>query len=196
MPASRAASASTSPSTFALGNVSARPAAVALILRASPVPAASRSSSNAISVLRSSKRRPKWVNAASVSPACQDPMIRSPAALISQTVPSSSTRPNRWGSLAGAEATRVRVGAGRWFGPGPRSRPRGGPGLVVWLVRRHELPLPTLRAVTGRASAAHCGAVDTRCFGQHLTSIEAACSLKWPELAAQAMALATNTPHS
>jgi hypothetical protein len=45
------------------------------------------------------------VNAASVSPACQDPMIRSPAALSSQTVPSSSTRPNLCGSLTGSEAT-------------------------------------------------------------------------------------------
>jgi hypothetical protein len=47
-----------------------------------------------------------------------------------------------------------------------------------------------------RASAAHCGAVDTSCFCQHLTSIEAACSAKWPELAALAMALAAITPHS
>jgi hypothetical protein len=46
----------------------------------------------------------------------------------------------------------------------------------VWLVRHHELPLPTLRAVVGRAPAAHCGAVDTRYFGQYLISIEAACS--------------------
>jgi hypothetical protein len=46
------------------------------------------------SVLRSSKRRPKWAKAASVSPACQEPTMRSPAAVISQTVPSSSTRPN------------------------------------------------------------------------------------------------------
>ena len=68
----------------------------------------------------------------------------------------------------GRRRNRVRVGAGRRFGPGPRSGPRDGPGFVVWLVRRHELPLPTLRAVIGRAPAAHCGAVDTRCFCQHL----------------------------
>ena len=35
------------------------------------------------------------VAAAAVSPACQDPIIRSPAGVISQTVPSGSTRPNR-----------------------------------------------------------------------------------------------------
>jgi hypothetical protein len=31
---------------------------------------------------------------------------------------------------------------------------------------------------------------------KHLTSIEAACSTKWPELAPHAMALAAITPHS
>ncbi|EUA34448.1 hypothetical protein I552_5231 [Mycobacterium xenopi 3993] len=93
----RAASASTSPSTFAVGNDSASADAVALILRASPVPDASRSSSNATSVLRSSNRRPKCANAASESPACHEPITRSPLAVINHTVPSSSTRPNRWG---------------------------------------------------------------------------------------------------
>ncbi len=116
--ASRAAKASTSPSTAAVGRVSASAVAEALILRASPLPAASRSSKSATSVLRSSNRRPKWAKAASGSPACHDPTVRSPAAVISQTVPSSSTRPNRRGSLP-AGATTVGGGATAGFGPGP-----------------------------------------------------------------------------
>jgi hypothetical protein len=57
----------------------------------------------------------------------------------------------------------------------------------VWLFRRHELPSPTLRAVIGRAPAAHCGAVDTRYFRQDLTSIEAACCAARSELAVQSV---------
>ena len=60
-----------------------------------------------------------------MSPACQEPMTRSPAEVISQTVPSSSTRPNRCGSLDGpvgttAAATGARARAGPRAGPGPR----------------------------------------------------------------------------
>ena len=83
----------------------------------------------------------------------------------------------------------VRVGTGCWLRPGPRSRPWGGPGFVVWLFRRHRLPSPTLRAVIGHAPAAHCGAVNcTR--GESLEysrldlpSIEAACGSVRSELA-------------
>jgi hypothetical protein len=64
------------------------------------------------------------VNAASGSPACQDPIVRSPDAVISHTVPSSSTRPKRCGSLAGGAVT---VGAGR---PGPGAG-RAGPGRGI-----------------------------------------------------------------
>ena len=117
----RAASASTSPRTCASGRVSASAAAADLILRASPVPDSSRRSISATSVCRSSNRRPKCSNAASVSPACHEPMTRSPDPVISQTVPSGSTRPNRCGSLDTGAAT---VGAGR---PG-RGTGRGGPG--------------------------------------------------------------------
>jgi len=56
---------------------------------------------------------------ASLSPACHEPMMRSPVPVISQTVPSASTRPNRCGSLDTGAAT---VGAGR---PG-RGTGRGG----------------------------------------------------------------------
>jgi hypothetical protein len=45
-------------------------------------------------------------------------MARSPAALISQTVPSGSTRPNRCGSLCGAGVTRWVVGPAVGRGPG------------------------------------------------------------------------------
>ncbi len=111
----------------------------------------SRLSISATSVSRSSKRRPKWANAASVSPACQEPMARSPAPLISQTVPSGSTRPNRCGSLeAGCVGCRrqCRTGPGAWarrswtgsgFGGGSRrfrGRLRGlrrGGALVAFL---------------------------------------------------------------
>ena len=58
---------------------------------------------------------------------------------------------------------RVRVGTGSRSGPGARSRTRDRPGFVVWLVRRHELTSPTLRAVIGRAPAARCGAVNCTC---------------------------------
>ena len=102
--ASRAASASRSPSTFAVGSDSASVAAAARILRASPVPDANRVSIRVTSVARSSKRRPKWAYAASGSPACHDPMTRSPEPVIRYTVPSSATRPNRCGSLAGTTA--------------------------------------------------------------------------------------------
>ena len=85
-------------------------------------------------------------------------MFRSPEAVISHTVPSGSTRPNRCGSLDGGAAT---VGAGL---PG-RGAGRGGPGrgeglgeegcppgsLIVISVPR------TLHAVT-RAPAAQRGA--------------------------------------
>ena len=54
MALSRAANASTSPSTAAVGRPSARAAAADLILRASPVPEASRPSMRATSVCRSS----------------------------------------------------------------------------------------------------------------------------------------------
>jgi len=57
---SLAASASTSPSTDAVGRPSAKAAAAALILRASPVPDVRRLSISATSVSRSSNRRPKW----------------------------------------------------------------------------------------------------------------------------------------
>src|SRR5580693_657994 len=74
----------------------------------------------------------------------------------------------------------VRVRAGCWFGHGSRSRPWYGPGFVMGLFRRHELPSPTLRAAIGRAPAAHCGAVKSRGRSYRhsrldLTSIEAAC---------------------
>ena len=125
-PVNRPASASISPSTHAVGNVSASAEALALILRASPVPAASRSSIKVTSVLRSSNRRPKWANAASGSPACHEPMMRSPAVLISQTVPSASTRPNRCGSLRGGAVTWC--GVGRAVGRGPGRGPGRGTG--------------------------------------------------------------------
>jgi hypothetical protein len=188
MPASRAASASTSPSTFAVGKVSASAAAEALVFRASPVPAASRSSSNVISVLKSSNRRPKWANAASVSPACQDPMTRSPAELISHTVPSASTRPNRCGSLAGGERIwgdwerGVGLGPGRGPGPGPGPGPGLGKGLGVGLgcssVVMNYRHLPFARLL-----AAHLPRIATPSKQgskqgtpvENLTSIEAAC---------------------
>ncbi|SKV29745.1 Uncharacterised protein [Mycobacteroides abscessus subsp. abscessus] len=96
--ANRADRESTSPSTAAAGSVSARCSAAVLILRASPAPDPSRNSSSWTSVSRSSNLRPKCAYAASASPACHDPIWRSPALVISHTVPSSSTRPNLWGS--------------------------------------------------------------------------------------------------
>ena len=58
-----------------------------------------------------------------MSPACHDPMARSPAEVINQTVPSGSTRPNLCGSAGGGKTgTDGARGTGRG-GPG-----RGGPG--------------------------------------------------------------------
>ena len=50
--------------------------------------------------------------------------MRSPAALISQTVPSSSTRPNRCGLLGRGTATGWAAGRGAGLGPGRGSRTR------------------------------------------------------------------------
>jgi hypothetical protein len=164
---SRPASASMLPSTEAVGKVSASAEALALILRASPVPEASRSSISVTSVLRSSNRRPKWANAASGSPACQEPMMRSPAALISHTVPSASTRPNRCGSLCGGANTgwvAVRgAGRGPGRGPGRGASPETGPctGGAESLLRcssvvmRSSPTFATLRAAPYVVDAAH-----------------------------------------
>lgn len=167
MLASRAASASMSPSTVAVGSASASSEACALILRASPVPDASRSSIRVTSVARSSNRRPKWANAASRSPACQEPTTRSPAALISHTVPSSSTRPNRCGSLGGGGTT-TGWAAGRpaLTGRGPGRGPGRGAGRAEssrgWSpVMRSSLHLSHRpRGSVSRAPAARGGTVS------------------------------------
>ena len=119
--ASRAANASTSPSTArrrqAFGQVRA---AAALILRASPVPDASRRSISATSVCRSSKRRPKCANAASVSPACQEPMT---------PLAGGGDQPHRAVGVDPAEPVRIAGGRGR---DGRRRADRaGGRGAAV-----------------------------------------------------------------
>ena len=71
---SRAESASTSPITAAVGRDSAALRPRRLVFLTSPAPEASRASSSATSVARSSKRRPKWARPSAASPACQEPM--------------------------------------------------------------------------------------------------------------------------
>src|SRR4051794_28150313 len=98
-------------------------------------------------------------------------MTRSPALLISHTVPSGSTRPCRYGSLAGA------AGATWWCadGTGPGRGPgRGGPGrgaglgVVVVDCEVASLPPCSLVVIFGssypprghlRAPAARRGAI-------------------------------------
>jgi hypothetical protein len=160
-----------------------------LIFRASPVPEVSRSSISAISVLKSSNRRPKWANAASASPACQDPMIRSPAALISHTVPSASTRPNRCGSLAGGPA--MGWGWGRDVGLGPGRGPGRGVGRgslcgSSGVMSCRHLPFARLLSAHLPRIAAPSTAFAGEATGYSrldLPSIEAACCAVRSELA-------------
>ncbi len=131
------------------------------------VPAVSRSSIKVISVLKSSNRRPKWANAASGSPACHEPMMRSPAALISQTVPAASTRPKRCGSLRGAvtwwgEGPAVGRGPGRGPGRGTGTE-TGGAGSSIFcssaVMRSSSTLCTSARSITAHPprSAAPCG---------------------------------------
>ena len=144
----------------ASAGVSASAAAAALILRASPVPDASRRSISATSVLRSSKRRPKWANAASVSPACQEPMTRSPAPRDQPdgAVGVDAAEPVRIAATAAAAT----VGAGRRRARGRGAAVLAGERVWGWWAARparwSSSPLPrTLRADT-RAPAARRGA--------------------------------------
>ena len=103
--ASLRAKDSRSPITAAVGKVSASCVAAIFVLRASPEPDASRASSSVTSVARSSNRRPKWARPSAASPACHEPTWRSPSAVLTQAVPSSSTRPKWLGSLCAGITT-------------------------------------------------------------------------------------------
>ena len=79
---SRAAALSRSPIAGSVSTDSRSATAWCLVAFGSPVPEARRASSRAISVEKSSNRRPKWASPASTSPACQLPIARSPAAVV------------------------------------------------------------------------------------------------------------------